>query len=369
MKKATVNIIIKWISGAFLSFVIICIIGRFFKDSMEPNAWVEEITKSVPVENFIHRHRSEGWANSAIGKYGINGIPDIKEIDKPKIFIWGDSYVQAKQVSDKNKIAAQFTESWKKKKSEHLIGVGIGFGGCNVSDYYYLIPKYEALTDNIRCHFIVIHSFHDLLPSKNTNKIGGVFSQNKYGFALKNNQKKPNPIMQKFVKIGYVTGMNFFNQLYYDYKDKQLNFNVGEFHRPVIPASRNKVDIDIYHPAWNFLLSKLQQCTDKKIVFIYIPTIPCIANGKVTFVDTNKQLLTLFNDVCIKYNIDLIDCTDDFTALYVNEKLFPRGFANSLPYAGHLNSHGNKIVSNTIIKYLNSTQKKLNKASSVIQSN
>ena len=49
-------------------------------------------------------YKSEGFGTTYIGSSGVNAIVDIAKESRKKIAIWGDSYIQAYQVNDSDKI-------------------------------------------------------------------------------------------------------------------------------------------------------------------------------------------------------------------------------------------------------------------------
>jgi len=100
----------------------------FFHDSIVPWVWNAEIHQYTHPAGHIHRMRSEGWGTTHLGRFGIAAIPDVTREHKKKVLIWGDSYVEAWQVDDQEKMAQSLTRIFDKHRLDWL-AVGIGQAG------------------------------------------------------------------------------------------------------------------------------------------------------------------------------------------------------------------------------------------------
>ena len=88
-------------------------------------------------------------------KHSITSLPDVSQIDRPMVALWGDSYVEALQVADQQKPAQQVTRIWNSQNDMPLVCVGIGSAGRSVADYWWLMPRYEELIV-LRAHYILV---------------------------------------------------------------------------------------------------------------------------------------------------------------------------------------------------------------------
>ena len=343
-------------SSFLLSILFIWIVGYFFCDSLLYSQHDHTLHKRIYAQDITYRQRSEGFASTHIGKFGINAIEDITALDSDKIVIWGDSYVEAFQVDDSRKMAQVATNILSQGGfPKEVTCFAVGMSGDSVADYYFDIPKYESLIKYIRAHVIVITDLKDILPDQSSDTLRGVFKSSPLRFE----QHGWHPKFQKIKKA-----LNYF-KLYFLWNPfrsllpsiKTLNF---------IPflektTTRNKKtaiyevnQIEYLNDSWNFLLKHLRNQTKHPIAFIYCPSIPQVKNGKILYADKEHEKLSLFVDIAKKYNISVIDASDAFCDFYKNTGFFPRGFQNSDPSRGHFNQYGHKIIAQIISSYVKS---------------
>ena len=153
--------------------------GIFFLASLTSYEFEPKLNKYIHTSNTIHKNRSEGWSTTSVGKYNINAVPDITKIKGPKIALWGDSYVEAWQVNDNEKMPQVITSLLNQQEID-LFCFGIGASGDSVADYYFDMPEYEQLAQTTAAHFIIITNFTDILPDQKSDKKNGVFKSNPF---------------------------------------------------------------------------------------------------------------------------------------------------------------------------------------------
>jgi hypothetical protein len=64
-------------------------------------------------------------------------VEDIRAIQRPKMILWGDSYVQALQVDDDRKMAQQINRILARDGNPPVFAVGEGQAGQSVADYLF----------------------------------------------------------------------------------------------------------------------------------------------------------------------------------------------------------------------------------------
>lgn len=336
-----------------MSLFFIWVAGYFFCDSLIYYEFDQKLNKMIHAPYIIYKHRSEGNANTFIGKFGINAIEDITTETKNKIVVWGDSYVEAHQVNDQNKIPQLVSNNLLKKQlGYNLLCFGVGMGGDSVADYYFDMPKYEKIGGNIIAHFIIITSIEDTLSDQPTDTNRGLFKSAPFRLV----QKKSQPKFQEEKKLLTKFGLYF---LWKPFRATMSNLHEINF----LPPARqsNLVDISskeetysnkFLFDSWSFLFRMLKKQTTKPIIFVYCPAVPTIEHGKIITTDKNANYISLLSEVGKKNDITLINATSRFIAFYETTGIFPRGFPNSLPSKGHFNKYGHKIVSELIVDYI-----------------
>ena len=347
-KSSKHSLFLNWIVGFLFSFLFIWSVSYFFSDTHIIYTWNREI-KNYVYAPIIVKHRSEGWGISHIGKYGISGIPDITKVTDPKAAIWGDSHLEALEVNDKDKIPQLITQLCISNKID-MCFFGIGNSGDDCADYYFGIPKLEAIVPKILIHYILIHDLDDTLPDKSDSRCL-FLSQPKLRFVEKK-RKLPYPEYQNIRKFIYKYKLDFLmgpvQTLLYDTK---LRFAIGPIATPSLKEIINLENTSKKNnDSWSFLLKKFKQQTKRPIVFVYFPTIPNI-KGTINYDDSDISLKNGFMKACLKQNIDFIDMTSEFIDYYKNNYKFPRGFINSNISEGHLNSVGHKLIAKKIYQH------------------
>jgi hypothetical protein len=342
-----------------LSIIFIWMVGYFFCDSLIYYQFDERLMKFIPSPNIVYKHRSEGIAKTYKGSFGINAIYDITKDNREKIVVWGDSYIEAHQVNDENKISQVVTT----KLSQIVIGknlmcFGVGMSGDSVADYYFDIPKYEQLIPDIVSHFIVISDIIDTLPDQSNNKVRAHFRSNP--FMLYQDEWRPK---YQTVKKRLADFHLYF--LWEPIKSILLHTNKLRF-MPVIQnhSSQGKYMKNIVYSdkflfdSWSFLFKKLRKQSELPIALIYCPEIPKVKEGKISFKDNYAREIALLTKIAKHYEIPVLNATEPFISFYKRTGLFPRGFSNSKPSEGHFNEYGHKIVSEIIITQIISEAKR-----------
>ena len=124
------------------------------------------LSKYVHYPDRIIKFRSEGWATTYVGQHGVNAISDISKDGRIKICVWGDSYIEAFQVNDEEKLPQVLTSFLSENNYPNLMAFGVGMSGYSVADYYFNIPRYERVVPSIAMHLIILTDFDDTLPKR-----------------------------------------------------------------------------------------------------------------------------------------------------------------------------------------------------------
>jgi len=294
--------------------------------------------------------RSEGWGNTVVGKHGVNAITDITKHSQAKVCIWGDSYVEAHQVDDDEKMSQILNALLAENKYRNLIAFDVGMSGHEIADYYFDIPRYEKIVPSITAHFIVLTNFNDTLPK--TKPTGeervGVFLENPHRLALRQNFK---PKYHRFKYLLYKYSVYFIWEPVRRFLSAEIRFVPGT--RQMVSDKKSaKTYPEIREEAWTFLLTKLHFQTRKPIVFVYCPPIPTIIKGQIIHIEPDAELKKDFAKLANVHQIKFIDVSDRFIKSYQDHGSFPRGFSNSRPSEGHFNAVGHKIVAQAIFDFI-----------------
>lgn len=358
------KITIIWIAGLFIALAIFCGICFAFHNSMEPNIYAPEVDRMVPMPDLTHRHRSEGWGKTLYGKYGIYGIPDILKHKENKVLLWGDSYVEALEVDDKDKTTFQFNALWKKNHKTPLICAGVGSAGTNLADYVHYAPIYEKLIPDVKAHVVFLHS--DMVRFKEIrSKVGGAleFESDLPRFVFRAPNRETSALKEKGISILRFFGLDFVWWVYTDLRNYKWRFSLGQHGaKDDIVFRHFKQPVKIPEQQWNYaayelLIKQFRKATDKDIVFIYAAHVPYIYKEKIYLQDRSSDFICRISELCRKNHVTFINMEDSFREYYKKTKKSPRGFSNSRPFLGHLNSEGHKLVAEKLVEYFEKDEK------------
>ncbi len=333
-----------------LSVLFIWGVGYFFCNSLPYYIFDPTLKKLIHNPGIIYKHRSEGFAITYKGLYGVNSITNIKNDKRKKIIIWGDSYVEAHNVNDEFKLPQILTKKLVENKfGQNFMAYGVGMSGYSVADYFFNLPKYEQLTPNTIAHFIILTDINDSLPDQVSHK-HCMFRSNPFRLE----ERVPHLKFQSFKKTLDEYGMYF---IWKPFKAVITSMKSINFTPSIKNFSENSnrdtssFSYEFLSDSWLFLFGKLREHTNTPIIFVYCPAIPKINMNSVDKTDNDKKKILLFKKVAQKHDIPVLDLTEDFISFYDRTGLFPRGFKNSQPGAGHFNENGHKIVAERILKY------------------
>lgn len=343
--KTIFNVTISFVA----SFFFIWLTGFFLKDSLSAFTYSTVLEKYINQPSSYSFHRSEGRGKSFFGKYGINGYPDITLNVQNKIVIWGDSFVEALQVDDNDKIWSQLNSFLLAAGYSNLISVAIGQSGDSVCDYAVNIPKYERILSGVSTHFIVLNNLSDILPDQPTDTDRAFFKS--CPLRIEYSEKKPK--YQNLKRILNNIGLYFMWEPVKKLSELKLNF-FPSFGKKTASKVKQDKTISEKIEAWGFIFNYLKkQSKDIPIVFVYCPSIPYINNGKIITVDNNAYEKDIFIKTANENSIEVIDLKDKFISNYYNTGKLPCGFQNSRPGFGHFNEMGNNLVAQAIYEFIN----------------
>jgi hypothetical protein len=343
--------VIIWLSGLILATLIAWMVTPFFVNSIHQWRWHEELNRFARPVGYIQRWRSEGWGETHYGWYSISAIEDIREVEASKAAIWGDSFVEAFQVDDPLKMSQQLTRLWSRKHPDSLVGVAVGNSGWSVSDYYFLIPRYEEIFLPV-CHFIIVSNLtDDICPDGQWFKSEPVFSFKE--------REPEGDLDARWRQIMAEWKLEFF---YYPLRTftrdiiegGRIRFRPGPVERKLVEKMPVSTEFTYEPPldAWLFAVQSLQRQTNQPVVFIYAPRTPKLEEGRLVQEDPYGDWAEALEKVCMECNAGFIDMTPAFRGLVMEEGLFPRGFDNGLLSEGHFNRHGHRLIAKAMVDYL-----------------
>lgn len=337
--------------GAVLSLIFTWCTAYFFVDSLAPLKIDSRLGFSVIEAGTKIYHRSEGWGVTTIGQDGIVGQCPRQIDNAGKIIIWGNSYVEGLQLDDDKKMSARLNTLLQKNHINNMVAVQIGQDGEHVSDYWFKIPKYEAILSPVYRHYIIVTNILDLQPlPDNKNPVYCRFCALPRYHLVKT--QLVNFTSSRLTRLCIKLRCDFFDSI----RDDITNIDLCFIPRPMrksAPPTRVVTPSGFDAKASAFLLDSLKSRTKVPLTLVWCPTVPSIKNNSVCFQDDKAAEAHELMLQCERRGIGFINMRKAFCTFYKNHLAFVRGFPNSEPGTGHMNADGNNLVAlaifNTII--------------------
>lgn len=336
-----IKLITKWSVGFLCSCIIIWGVSGVFSNGIIPVELDNELGVFVRSEGSVVRFRSEGWADTKIGKHGltVSGEAVLKN-SCPKFILWGDSYADAVQMSDSFRAANMYN-----KMSDSMKAFTVAGGGLGVADYYFNIPRYEKLADSIKGHAILLVGMDDIKPGHHVDCHSRFLA---HPWRFEESACEPSSFALHYAPIASSWGLEPLYRLYKLVREHSFRFTLGY----VEVKERQEVNLhsENYNQAWAFLVKSLKAQTSGFIVFVYVPPIPALDDGYVVTSNPEEAQKEQFKHVCETHGVGFVDLSKPSVDLFTESGRLSRGFFNSPP-SGHLNKEGQRLIAESLHEY------------------
>ena len=347
----------RWGLGFVIASVLVTALSPPFLSTLRVYQWSDEIEDYVLKEGYVHRNREEGWASTSYGAWGLSRTLNMNDPGTSTVLIWGDSYIEAHQVRDDEKVACQFNRVSSSHVSSGIRAVSIGHSYWSVADYCRLMAAYDKKLHPM-CHVIVLaeHGLKDLCPDED-----GFRTHPQYEFVHRTLVDPRKNAAIEWLDRWHLADLSLapWRAVRNTLQDvRGMRFTVGpcekqspaperEFEASTVVGEPNDV-----LASWTFAIDRLKSATDKPIVLVLIPEVPCLEHGTVKLENPQAQWTARLAELCRIRHIDLIDMTDALVQDYVATGVFSRGFHHGRPGCGHLNARGHLLLARQIRAYL-----------------
>ena len=341
-----------WAAGFALSVVATTFLTFRLTDTPLLYEWDDASQRHIVAPGTYH-YVKEGFGTTTFGEHGISTFADVTEVAEPAILFWGDSYMAALQVDNEAKLPNIFNRLWTEEDAgTPLKAVGVGMEGWNIADIYYQIPQQESLISDVRAHVIFLSSLtSDFQPNKRSRE-AMIVDQPELAFVPSRWKPKYESIKRATVQ----TKTHFvWRLLKQNAEGTPLRFAVGPIASSTAPSSDVVITVDDlsnYRRVYDFAIRQLIAQTDRPVLFVYLAATPGLKNGKVVYADPYQSYADCFADVCEQHSVPFISLNTAFNEATKATRQFPRGFANAVPWSGHLNQHGHAIAARVVAHYL-----------------
>ena len=353
-------IVYRSLPGALIAFVALWIVGGFFLCSPTNKAYDSQLQRTVP--NGRTYWRTEGWATTDYGALGLPGLPSLRQLAGRTIMLWGDSHVEALQVDDAMKMAAQVTSIWKQRAgglATPLTALSWGKSNATFADHCFDIPRYERLIPSMRRHYLIVSFTRRLYPN-DTRFTAARFLDKDGTFTMREPpDARESPSSHWVMRILSLTHANAVFKTMRDISKiatgKDLRISLGPAPAPRATDHLPPFSEPYSYRAFTWLLTQIKGRAAKPVTIVYTPLTPFIDQGKIQYceADPDETLrVQVLARVCRDLDIGWINLDQSFREAYARTGQFPRGFPNSRPSLGHFNAFGHRLIAEAIVRDL-----------------
>lgn len=337
----------KIIGGIIAALALLWLAGAWFLDSPTILIPHPELEGMGYPEGSQLLWRSEGNGKSRFGAWGVSAVPDIRTVKKPKIILWGDSYVQASQVDDDKKMAQQLTRLLAQHGETNSLAVGVGVAGQSVADYLLKIPVYEKQMPPVAAHVVVIGQIEDLFPDQSSAHFAKFVSTPELHI-IPARLRSPSRLKWLTYEWGSRTYANGVLSVVRNCADGlDLQFKMGPIAPKTVHSDAAPSPGDM--AAWfDFYVREFKSATDKPLILVYLPTLPRMEGNSWVFNDADDEAARSMERIFTQHGWTVIDMKERFEREFRQTGCLPRGFANTRPGSGHLNETGHRLIAEAL---------------------
>lgn len=335
------------LTGGVLAFLFLWMIGSLTCDSRVEETWSSRLERNVTAPGQVVRWRSEGWAKTEVGKEGIVGVAEESQFSDSAVLLWGDSFVEAFQVRDEEKMAQVATGLFR-EAGKDLTVFGIGASGQMIADYVLAISAYEKLFPKTRVHVIFLSDIRDMLPDQpNQDRARFISAPEPVIIPDPRAGKKAAPgtvtkLLNKYHLNIVSRGKRKLGQAFSD-----LRFRPG----PVARSEEGPAVVGKAAPGdFKFIVTALRESTEKPILVLYAPAVPSMEDGEIVVEEPDVDLVSACSAALAEAGIRMVNLGPQLEESYEEGRGFARGFANTYPGQGHLNEQGHRLVGEAIVR-------------------
>lgn len=364
------GLLCRWLLGAVIGTSLIAVTSPLFLRSYLPlNADAVRGVWTLPADS-EYRWRSEGYANTAIGPFGMpgktTGVGSSSAVSSERlaqsqpthasplnIALWGDSQAEGVAVADSDKLFAKIESA----SAGHLNVFPLARSGEDAGDWVTQIPRVEKQFD-IDHHVILVVEPVDLLaaveaplasPSVNdTTAANGALAAKLPAFviqAARNVLREPDGATPRSFRfsvgpVDHVDPPHITNS--------QAGGTAPTGNKKQLEARLSRDNSGLWFNAF----AAIRNATELPVVLLYAPLTPQIVDGKIRWQDPTADQFLMLQKAAKKFGISVVDARDELKNSVVSGGRWPHGFHNGRIGSGHLNRVGNKVLADKLVEQL-----------------
>lgn len=353
------KILILWTAGGLIAVLLLWGITAVTLNSRVEQVFDSELGRVVSRPMSVRQYRTEGWATTHYGRYGIPGISDVRRTPGQKVMIWGDSHVEAQEVEDSQKTAVVANNLGLLQHVSNTVSfISWGESGACFANHCFDIPRYERVFPYLTKHYIVMSFTRRAFPNDQRSSSALFLEKDGNYQIIEKPVKLPSARSVAWRQRLTRAGLHVFFDLYKKFSLSmiaQLRFRVGPVPRVVSDRDLPPFDMEYTKRGFTWILKEIKLKTSSQVSVVYIPEVPKIVGGRIVYdpheLDSEEvSRKDVFRNVCQSEGIGFIDLADSFCDVARKDNVFPRGFRNTRPSEGHLNALGHRLVAEAIVE-------------------
>lgn len=281
------------------------------------------------------------WEGHGVTSYGQHGLVVAKTLDPdvPRLLFLGDSYVEAKQVSDAGKFTEIIQNTWNAANPDHAIQtLNLGMAGQDIRTYLSFGRNMDRQFAPSRV-FVMLNQ-QDFLPLANDLDLLAQF------------QADPTVKLVKPEKLGGVQAIisdTPVRQFFLRALLQTDGFMAGSAETKAAQSELAGNTFDVLEGQDTAVVAQLRALRDiwgDRLVIVYNTYIPAFGKDAPptyapdTLMRAAEQL-----------DIPLVNLYEPMLHAFQTQQP-PRGFQNTTLGIGHFNEHGHQIIADQILAYL-----------------
>ena len=306
------------------------------------HAYVDDEVRGVPVmrPGLRYRWRSEGYAVTRVGPYGMPGKVAIKAptADVVRVALWGDSQVEGTSLADGWKLYAQAErEAARRGSAETNIWdvYPLARSGDDISHWLAQMPRAESAFA-IDAHVILVADVLDLRTAPLAPVGHEVDGTPVSAWIDRRTLTRQLPAFAIQAGRRLLTGPDGTSR-------RQLRFAPGPAPTPPGggPPRKNVFD-------WPARMAAIRDTADAPVILLYAPRVPTIRRGELVTVEPDVEQVAPMRAAADEVGIRVVDLRPQFLRSAADWK-FPHGFHNGEIGVGHLNADGYAIIARALV--------------------
>lgn len=297
----------------------------------------------VPEAGSVHINGSEGFGVTHFFEHGEIATPYQ---DGLSVIVLGDSFTAAYEVSDDEKFVS-LAEQVLRSKGVVADLHNFGHPLRTVSDMIYFAP---SINETYSPQVVILQvSYWSFTLSFDSSMENYFAVKDETIPRLMHAPNAENPYMENIISTsGLLTLLR--NRLY---KISKISRERRPMGRELDQFGRIR-SADILSQQIVFLVrSVMRAYPGAKIAFLVIPNSPEFQSSNQQNGNwENASDIELIKSISNVDGVNVLYPLDGFQELFIQQHLFPRGFANTAANSGHLNRNGHKVIADALAEYL-----------------